>query len=176
MLSHHLSAGKSRNIKTVNRSFENVDKFKYLGTTVTNRNVIQEEIERRLNSDNACYDSVQKFLPSRLLCKNVENRIYKTIILSLVFMGVKLGLLTLREEHRLSVFENRVLWRIFGLMRGEAMGGWRKVHEELHNWYCPSSIIRMTKIWIRWACHVARMGRRGMPIGILWENQKEKDH
>jgi hypothetical protein len=55
LLSHHQNAGKNHGIKTANRSFENVTQFKYLGTTVTNQNLIQEEIERRLNSGNACY-------------------------------------------------------------------------------------------------------------------------
>jgi hypothetical protein len=61
-------------------------------------------------------------------------------------MGVKLGLLTLREEHRLRVFENRVLRRIFGPKRNEVTGDWRKLHEEeLRNLYSSASIIRIIK-------------------------------
>jgi hypothetical protein len=61
-------------------------------------------------------------------------------------MGVKLGLLTLREEHRLRELENRVLRRIFGPKTDEVIGSWRKLHnEELHNFYSSSSIIRMFK-------------------------------
>jgi hypothetical protein len=59
LLSRHQNAGQNQNIKIADRSFENVAQFKYLGTTVTNQNLIQEEIKRRLNSVNACYHSVQ---------------------------------------------------------------------------------------------------------------------
>jgi hypothetical protein len=110
-------AGQIRDIKTGNRLFENVSQFKYLGTTVTNQNLIQEEIKRRLNSCNACYHSVQNLLSSRLLSKNVKVRIYKTIILPMVLYGCKTWSLTVREEHKLRVFENRVLRRIFGPKR-----------------------------------------------------------
>jgi hypothetical protein len=67
---------------------------------------------------------------------------------------------TLREEHRLRVFENRVLRRIFGPKRDEVTGGWRKLpHEELHGLYSSPSIIRVIRARrMRWAVHVARMG------------------
>jgi hypothetical protein len=77
-----------------------------LGTTVTNKNLIQEESSRRLNSGNAFYHSVQKLLSSRLLSKNVKVRIYKTIILPLVLYGCETWSLAFREEYRLRVFEN----------------------------------------------------------------------
>jgi hypothetical protein len=74
-------------------------------------------------------------------------------------MGVKLGSLTLREEHRLRVSENRVLRRIFGPKRYEVTGEWRKLHnEELHNLYSSQNIIRQIKSrGMRWAGHVARI-------------------
>jgi hypothetical protein len=91
-----------------------VSQFRYLGTTVANQNLIQEEIKRRLNSGNACYHSVQSLLSSRLLSKNIKMRICRTIILPVVLYGCETWSLTLREEHRLRVFENRVLRRILG--------------------------------------------------------------
>jgi hypothetical protein len=72
LLSHHQNAGRNWDIKIVNRSFINVLQFKYLGTTVTNQNSIQEEIKRRLNSDNPWYHSVQTLLSSHLLSKNLK--------------------------------------------------------------------------------------------------------
>jgi hypothetical protein len=90
-------------------------------------------------------------------------------------MGVKLGLLTLREEHILRVFENRVLRRIFGPKRNEMTGGWRKLHnEELHNLYSSPSIIRMAKLRMRWAGHVARVGEKRKAYRILVGKQEDK--
>jgi hypothetical protein len=76
------------------------------------------------------------------------------------------------------VLENRVLRRILGPKRDEVTGDWRKLqNEELHNLYSSPNIIRIMKSrMMRWAGHVARMGRRGMHIGYWWESQKERDH
>jgi hypothetical protein len=77
-----------------------------------------------------------------------------------------MNLLTLREEHRLGVFENRVLRRIFGPKRNEVTGEWRKLHnEELHDLYSSPSVIRIMKARrVRCAGHVARMGERGQRV------------
>jgi hypothetical protein len=136
-----------------------VAKFGYLGTTTKNQNLIQEEINRRLNSGKACYHSVQKLLSSRLLSKNIKIRIYKTIILPVALYRRETWSLTLREEHRLREFEGRVLRIIFGPRRGEVTGDWRKLHnEKLHNLYSsPNIIIMMKSRRMKWAGHVTRM-------------------
>jgi hypothetical protein len=158
LLSCHQNTGQNDNIKIADRCFENVAQFKYLGMTVTNQNLIHKEIKTRLNSCNACYHSVHNLLPSCLLSKIVKIRIYKSIILPVVLYGCETLSLTLREGHRLRVFENRVMRRIFGSKRDEVMGGdWRKLwNEELQNLYSSSSVIRMIKSRnMRWAGHVA---------------------
>jgi len=88
--------------------------FKYLRRNLTNQNSIQEEIKSRLKSGNACYHPAQNLFPSSLLSKNLKIKILRTIILPVVLYGYETWLLTLREERRLRVVENRVLRRIFG--------------------------------------------------------------
>jgi hypothetical protein len=106
-------------METSNRLSENVAQFKYLGSALTNESLIQEEIKRKLNSGIPCYHSVQNLLSSRLLSKNVKIRIFRSIILLVILDGCETRSLTLRDEHRLRVFENRVLRRIFGPKRNE---------------------------------------------------------
>jgi hypothetical protein len=97
-----------------------------------------------------------------LLLKNLKIRIYKTVILPVILYGCETWSLTLREEHRLGVFENRVLRRISGPKRDEVTGELRKLHnEKLNDLYSSPSIIRIMKARrMRWAGHVARMGEK----------------
>ncbi|KAJ4432257.1 hypothetical protein ANN_20874 [Periplaneta americana] len=153
-----------------------VEKFKYLGATVTNINDTWEEIKRRINMGNACYYSVEKLLSSSLLSKNLQVRIYKTVILPVVLYGCETWTLTLREEQRLRVFENKILRKIFGVKREEVAGEWRKLHNtELHPLYSSPDIIRNIKSRrLRWARHIAHMGESRNAYRVLFGRPEGK--
>ena len=109
-------------MKMDNSPIERVEEFRYFGTTLTSQNSIQEEIKCRLKLGNACYYSLQNLLSSSLLSKTLKIKIYRTTVLPVVLYGCEIWSLTLREEHRLRVFENRVLRRVFGPERDEVTG------------------------------------------------------
>jgi len=90
VMSRNQNAGRCHNIKIDNSSYERLEEFKYLGTIITNQNYIQEEIKSRLKSGSACFHSVQTLLPSSLLSKNINIKIYRTIFRLLFSMGVTL--------------------------------------------------------------------------------------
>jgi hypothetical protein len=107
----------------------------------TNQNDIHDEIKNRLNSGNACYYSVQNLLSSHLISKNLKIKIYGTVILPVVLYGCETWSLTLGEEHRLRVFENRLLRKIFGSKREEDRS-WRELHnDEPHNLYSSLNML-----------------------------------
>jgi hypothetical protein len=115
LLTHHQNAGSNHDIKIAKSSFENMAQFKYMGLTVTSQKSIEEEIKRRLNSANTCYHSLQNLSSSCLLSRNLTIIIYKAIILPVVLYGCETWSLTLREEHRLKVFENRRKFYLRGI-------------------------------------------------------------
>jgi len=170
-----------------------VEHLKYLGTTLTNQNSIQEEIKRGLKSGNACYHLVLNLLSSSLLFKNIKIKIYGTIILPVVLYGCETWWLTMRGECRLGVSENSVLRTIFGPKRDAVKWECRRLHtEELNDLYFSPIIIQAIKLRRTiWVGHVACKGeRRGAyrivvgkpeeqtPLGkprCRWEDNIKKD-
>jgi hypothetical protein len=128
------NARQSRNMKIDYSSFERVEEFKYLWTTLSDQNSIQEEITSRLKSGNACYHLIQNHLPSSLLSKNLKIIMYTTIILPIVLYVCETWSLTLVEERRLSMFERRIF-----VPRGAKVTGVGRIrHNEKLNSLCSS--------------------------------------
>ena len=121
---------------------------------------------------------MQNLLSSSLLPKNLKIKIYRTIMLPFVLYGCEIWSLTLREERRLRVFENRVLRIVFGPKRNEVRGEWRKLHnEELSDFYSLPNIVLVVKSRrMRWAGHVTRMGRGEVCTGLQCGNLRERDY
>jgi hypothetical protein len=149
-----------------------------VGTTVTNQNCIHTEIKSRLNLGNACYHYLRSLFSSSRLIKNIEIKIYKAIILSVVLYGCENWPLTLEKQHRLRVFEYRVLRSIFGPKGEQGAGGWRRLYAvEHHNLYASLNIIRVIKFRrMRWAGYVARMAEMRNAYSILNGKPEAKDH
>jgi hypothetical protein len=122
-MSRHPNSGQNQNIRIANESFENVAKFKYLGTTLKNQNDVHDEIKSRLIQDMLAIFKSKIFCTPVSYQKNLKIKIYKTVILPLVLYGCETWSLTLGKEYRLRVFENRVLRRIFGPKRGKTDHG-----------------------------------------------------
>jgi hypothetical protein len=144
-----------------------VEEFIYLGTTLTSQNYVQEEIKSSLKSRNVCYHSVQNPLCASLLSKNLKIKVHiQTYKFACCLVWVyKIETI---EEHKLGVYESRVLGGILGGKRDGVRGGGVRVkelrNEELIDLYPSSKIIQLIKLKrMRWEGHVARMGdRRGV--------------
>jgi len=87
VMSRDQNAGRNDSIKIDSSSLERVEEFKYLETTLTHQNSIEEEIKIRLKSENACYHSVQNLSSSRLLSKNLKIKMQRNVILPVVLYG-----------------------------------------------------------------------------------------
>jgi hypothetical protein len=140
------NAGRSHNVNIDNSSFERVEQFKYLETTLMNKNTIQIEIKSRLKSRKVFYHSVQNLLSSNFLFKYMRIKINRTMILNVVLYGCETWSLTLRERSGLRVSENKMLRRIFRPKRDGVTGEPRKLHnKELTDLCASPNIIRLIK-------------------------------
>jgi hypothetical protein len=148
-----------------NNFFENV-------WSLNKSKFINEEIKSRLKSGNTCYHLVQDHFFSNLLSKNIK--IYRTVILPVYLYGCETWSVILREEYRFRVCVNRVLWKIFGPMRDEVAGEWRKVHhKEFFDLYYSQGLI--------WAIKSRRMQcsmylERRCANRVFVGNLVERDH
>ena len=134
IISWHQCAEQNHNIMTGNKTLEKVEWFIYFGANVTNPNSIDEEIKSRLNVGNACYHLLQNLLSFSLLSKNMKIKTYRTLTLPVLLYGWKAWSLTMGEKHRLTVFENRVLKKIFGTKRDEVTGKSGRLQNEKLNY------------------------------------------
>jgi hypothetical protein len=126
-------------------AFESLPSLRAFGNN-SNKSKLGSQSKSRLNFGNACYHSVQSVMCSHLVPRNLKIKIYKTIILHVVLYGCETFTLTVRDVHRLRVFENRLLRRVIGPKREEVVGEWtRLLNEKLHNLYTSPDIIRVKK-------------------------------
>jgi len=169
VMSREQNAGQSHNLKMDNCSSERVKEFRYLGTALMNQNSIQEEIKSRFKAGNAFCHLEQNPLSSSLLSKNIWNKIHRTIILLVIIYGCESWSRTLRDEHYLRLFKNRVLRRVFGPGRDKVTGILRKLHNErLNDLHSSPNIIQViTSRRMRWAEHVTCMGERRGACRVL---------
>jgi hypothetical protein len=111
-MSHHQNAGQGLNVMIADKSLKNVAELKYSGTTIICQRCIHKEINNRLNLVNACCHSVPHLLTSHI-SNNLKIILYKTAILPIILYGHETWSLTLIKEHRLWVFETRMLRSVF---------------------------------------------------------------
>jgi hypothetical protein len=137
--------------------------------TLTNLNCVHEEITSILNSVNAYYNSVQNLLFCSFVSKNVNIKICRNIILSVVLYECQTWPFTRIEEHRLRVVVGRVLRNIYGHKRNKVAGDWWRLHdEELYDLYSSSNINQVIKLRIiRLVGHVARSGKEALHTGFV---------
>jgi hypothetical protein len=132
-----------RNVRTLNigsYKFERVDKFKYLGSSVTENSNNSTEIKIIIAAGNRCYFSLIKFLKSRAVARNTNVRMYRTIIRPVVTYGSETWCLTANDERSLRTWERKVLRKICGPVYDN--GSWRiRTNKELMALYQELDIV-----------------------------------
>jgi len=164
--------------KICNNPFGMVEQLKYFGTTMQ----IEVSFTKKLRAD--CSQGMlviiqcRILLSSSLLSRNMTIKIYRTVILLVVLYGCETWSVTLKEEHSLRAFENRVLRRIFEPKRDEVRGECRRLYkEELYDLYSTRNIIQTIKSRrMRWAGLVAFMGNRRGASRVWWGDMRGRDH
>ena len=156
MTSRYEHAGENPSRKTDNKTFLIVEEFRCLRTILTNQSFIHLEIK-----SSWLLSLVQSILSSSLLSKNVKIKVCRRVILLVILYGHISRFLTIVEERRLRVFENRVLRKIFGPKWNDVTMEWRRLHtEEFVICITHQIFFRWSIKIISWAGHVACMGNR----------------
>ena len=160
VISRDKNPEQNSDIKIGNKSFRTVKQFKIFGNNPSESNFHSRINHEQIQVKECLLHTVQYLLSSSLLPKNVEINVYRTAVLPVVLYGCKTWSLTLREDRKLWVFENRVLRRIFGPRRDEVTGEWSRIHkEELCALYFSPNIFPVSKSRrLRLAKHLARIG------------------
>ena len=151
---------------------EAVDAFKYLGSTVTRDDCIEEEINLRIASAARCAWSLDGTLKSRLISKTTKTLIYKTIIRPILIYGCETWRMTKLLQDRMSVYERSVLRRIWGPIVDADTGELRRLHNDelMQRAKIPPIACVISAHRLRWAGHVARMGDERTPLQVMEGN------
>ena len=157
MVSSKLRKGRPDPLKIGEKLFERVTDFRYLGSTITEKNDTSYEIKARIAAGNKSYFSSLQMLRSSLLNKESKIKIYKAIIKPVVTYGAETWSLTNNDERLLLIWERKILRKIFGPINDN--GAWRiRTNKELQNMYkAPDIIADIKSKRIRWIGHVQRM-------------------
>jgi len=148
----------SSNLKVENKEFEQVKEFKYLGVTLNNKNIMHEEINVRLNAANRCYFAMETIFKSKLISKNVKEKLYISYIRPVLTYACATWATTKGDEEKLSRFERKILRRIHGPVFNTETQQWElRSNAQLENLYKRENIIQYVKsIRMQWAGHAWR--------------------
>ena len=149
-----------------NVKFEKFRNFTYLGTVINNKNIISEEIDKRIMIANRAYYANSKILKSRLISHNTKMKIYKTLIRPVATYGAEAWTLTTKDATKLKTLERKVVRRIYGGINENGL--WRvRNNKEINDILQGQDIVKFIKAQrIRWLGHVMRMDAERMPKAV----------